>query len=55
MCKRLHIKKEDGLTPGKHKIRIKQSILMQYGYDVVNLNGGYRTYSTAMAEQCSAG
>lgn len=29
---RLHIKKEDGLTPGKHKIRIKQSILMQYGY-----------------------
>ena len=34
---------------------IATRILMQYGYDVVNLNGGYRTYSTAMAEQCSAG
>ena len=26
---------------------------MQHGYDVVNLNGGYKTYSTAMAEQCN--
>lgn len=29
---RLHIKKEGGLSEGKHQIRIKQSILMQYGY-----------------------
>ena len=32
---------------------IAARVLMQHGYDVVNLNGGYRTYSTAMAEQCN--
>lgn len=28
----VHVKKEGGLKPGKHKIRLQQSILMQYGY-----------------------
>ena len=32
---------------------IAARVLMQHGYDVVNLNGGYKTYSTAMAEQCN--
>ena len=30
---------------------IAARVLMQLGYEVVNLNGGYRTYATAMAEQ----
>ncbi len=30
---------------------IAARILMQCGYEVVNLNGGFRTYSTAVAEQ----
>lgn len=28
----LHVKKEGGLEPGKHVIRLQQSILTQYGY-----------------------
>lgn len=28
----VHVKKEGGLTPGKHVIRLQQSVLSQYGY-----------------------
>lgn len=28
----VHVKKDGGLAPGRHEIRLQQSILMQYGY-----------------------
>ena len=28
----VHVSKEGGLTPGKHEIKLQQSILAQYGY-----------------------